>query len=383
MIELTGLSWGHRRATTPLQALASAFTQTRPDIAIRWIERPLSDFEHQGIAGAACAADLVVFDHPFCGDIVASDAFLPLDDLNKVSHSDAFIGPSLESYRFAGHLWGAPIDGATMHGVARSDLLNGAPIPKTWTQTLALGDDWHRRGRYLGLPFATPHGALAVASLMANMGHEWAPNGSTGELLLDPEALDEALGMLETLAHYCPPEAQNWNSIDLHEAMVARDDIVFCPCVYGYATYGEADQRKPLAFSPFAGFDRTAPDCGSVIGGTAIGLSAGCQNVDAAIAFLGYCLEPDHQLALVPSNHGQPATRRAWLDREVDQRFNGFFSSVGPSMARASIRPRCAGYPAFQKAAGVLVQQMLAGALSRRKTVSKMIGLSLTPSSRR
>ena len=46
------------------------------------------------------------------------------------------------------------------------------------------------------------------------------------------------------LAH-SPPETLDWDAISLSEAMVARDDIVFTPSIYGYATYAEADMRAP------------------------------------------------------------------------------------------------------------------------------------------
>ena len=68
-IQLTGRSWGHRRASGPLEPLARRFAELRPDIRITWSDRTLAGFEHQNIADAAASFDLIIYDHPFSGDI--------------------------------------------------------------------------------------------------------------------------------------------------------------------------------------------------------------------------------------------------------------------------------------------------------------------------
>jgi multiple sugar transport system substrate-binding protein len=78
---LKGLAWGHRRATGPLEPLSAAFRRDHPDVSVEWSVRPLSDFEHQPIASIADRFDLMIIDHPFCGDIAASGACLPLEEV--------------------------------------------------------------------------------------------------------------------------------------------------------------------------------------------------------------------------------------------------------------------------------------------------------------
>ena len=77
---LKGLAWGHRRATGPLKPLTAAFCREHPDVSIEWTVRPLSDFEHQPMASIADRFDLMIIDHPFCGDIASSGACLPLEE---------------------------------------------------------------------------------------------------------------------------------------------------------------------------------------------------------------------------------------------------------------------------------------------------------------
>lgn len=365
------ISWGHRRATAPLRAVCDMFRSTHPHVEVAIEVRPLSDFEHQGIAGVADRYDLVVFDHPFCGDIAAAQVFLPLDrhlpDLLGPAADRRYVGPSLASYRWDGHVWGAPIDAATQHALLRPDLLAsaGRPVPASWDEALALGRLLAPKGLKLGTAIETPHALMSIASLMANAGRPWSTD-PTVPLALDREAFLAAYRRVQALLGFCPPEAMGWNSIDLHEAMVARDDIAYCPAVYGYATYGEADQRRRLAFAPFAG--AAAPfAAGSTIGGTALGVSARSQEVAAALDFVALMLDADVQDRLIPGHHGQPALLSAWVAPANDRRFNGFYTSTLGSMETAWIRPRRPGFPAFQREAGQIVATALrAGADGRR-----------------
>jgi multiple sugar transport system substrate-binding protein len=168
-IVLKGLSWGHRRATGPLTPLVARFRQQRPDIEVEWTVRPLSDFEHQGLAGVAELFDLIIYDHPFSGDLLASGAFVPLDQyLPGLTPADdaKFAGPSLTSYRYGGAVWGAPIDGATQHALYRADLMRGRTLPEKWSDVLALGRALRQDGFWLGFAGETPHAGLVVGALM-------------------------------------------------------------------------------------------------------------------------------------------------------------------------------------------------------------------------
>jgi multiple sugar transport system substrate-binding protein len=380
MTVLRLVSWGHRRATDPLRAAVESFRLKNPDIEIAVDDRSLRDFEHEGIAGVAEQYDLIVFDHPFCGDISEGRLFLPLEErlpklLGRASDS-RYLGPSLDTYRFASHVWGAPIDAATQNAVLRADLIEamGEAAPLTWAGALKLGERVQRRGLYLGTAIETPHALMTIGSLMANAGKPWATD-PVKPFTIDEEAFAAAYGEVEALLAFCPPDALGWNSIDLHDAMVARDDVVYCPAVYGYATYGEADQRRRLAFGPFAGA-RAPYEQGSSIGGTAIGVSAQCRAPDAALAFAAHMLDDVVQRTLVPAHHGQPAMASGWKDAANDTRFNGFYSSVARSVETAWVRPRRAGYPAFQAEAGLVVADGLRSSRDGRAVADAVAALA-------
>jgi multiple sugar transport system substrate-binding protein len=101
MTALRLVSWGHRRATAPLRAAVESFRLNKPDVEIAVDDRSLRDFEHQGIAGVAEQYDLIVFDHPFCGDIAKGRLFLPLEErlpeLLGRARDSLYLGPSLDT----------------------------------------------------------------------------------------------------------------------------------------------------------------------------------------------------------------------------------------------------------------------------------------------
>ncbi len=372
-LNLKGLVWGHRRATGPLEPLGEAFRRARPDIAITWTVRPLSDFEHQAIADIAGRFDLLIFDHPFCGDIAAAGAFLPLEEampeLLGPGADPLYVGPSLASYRFAGHVWAAPIDAATPHAAFRPDLLAGVDreVPRTWEETVALGQRLRRTGLWVATPVVSPHAFATVASLMANLGKPIAADPD-GRFDFEAEAMAQALDALDAVLALSPPETLGWNAIGIEEAMIARDDIVFTPSVYGYATYSEADMRAPLRFADFCGL--SAPfAAGSMLGGAGLGVSAVTQHREAALAFVRFCLSREAQDRIIPENHGQPALALAWDNPANDARFGGYYSAVRRSLEAAWIRPRRRGYIGFQAEAGRLIEAYCRRELGKRATI--------------
>ena len=320
--------------------------------------RPLSDFEHQGLSDLASVYDLIIYDHPFSGSIVESGALEPLsshpDCRLLLSDSSRYLGPSMLSYRFGGSVFGLPIDAATQHAIYRADLMEaaGEPVPASWQQALVLGERLARQGLRLGLAGKTPHAGLAVAALMANAGKPWStdPDAPFG---IERAGFVEAYEAVRELFAFCPAEALDWNAIDLHEAMVGREDIAYSPCVYGYGTYGEPDHPQRLSFADFAG--RVAPyHAGSVLGGTGLAVSRRSASRTAALEFVAFAASEEGQ-RLIQSEHGQPALTALWSKGEADARFNGFFTSTKRSIEAAWTRPRHRGYIPFQAQFGEVV----------------------------
>jgi len=150
-IELVGITWDHRRAIDPLLATLPGFREMHPECEIKWHSRPLHGFEFAPVDELARVYDLIVLDHPFAGAIAATGCLLPLDDHLTVSDS-AFIGPSLDTYRYAGHVWALPIDAATQVAVSRPDLMRALDIdvPRLWADVIELGRRAAGKGLRLG-----------------------------------------------------------------------------------------------------------------------------------------------------------------------------------------------------------------------------------------
>lgn len=353
-IRLRGMTWDHRRAVEPLIGTLSTFGRTHPGIEISWDARPLSGFEFTPVSTLAQSHDLIVLDHPFCGDIAAGGYLLPLDGIAPPEAAAFYIGPSLETYRYEGHLWALPIDAATQVAVSRPDLLQETgDIPRTWEETLALGHAARRKGFSLAIGLKGVHSLMTFFSLMANLGTPCAVDPQAP--LFEKDAARTALALIRELLALCPPEALDWNSIALHDRMVDRDDLVFCPAVYCYATYAEADQRRPLRFHEFPGPSGLK---GATIGGTGLAISASCRDPEAAMAYARFLAEAPTQIAFA-HRHGQPARMEAWEDEDVNARFGNAYRDTRATHEASWVRPRYKGYLTFQAAAGDLIEAHL------------------------
>ena len=281
-IRLRGMTWDHRRAVDPLLATQAMFAKAHPGIAIEWSTRPLHGFEFTPIAELARSFDMIILDHPFCGDIAASQCLLPVDDIFEAEPRQEFVGASLQTYVYAGKTWAVPVDAACQVAVSRPDLMTklAAPAPSNWAQLLELGSNAARHGLKLAIGLRGVHSLMTFFTLCANAGRPCAT--SPDQSFAEPNAAQTALEQMRALLSFCPKEALDWNSIDLHDVMVARDDLVFCPAVYCYATYAEVDQRQTLRFHDFPG--PRGPG-GSTIGGTGLGISAHCAHPESAMAY--------------------------------------------------------------------------------------------------
>lgn len=378
-VTLRGLSWGHRRAMAPLTAAAALIVEESPGLRVTWDNRPLSAFVSENLADVVESYDLVSFDHPFAGTVCSQSLFVPLDQhlphLLGEQCTHRYVGPSLASYRYHGTVIGAPIDAAVQHAIYRADLLDrlGETVPSNWTDALALGRRIATRSKFIGVALTSPHSFLTFASLCANMGHPF-PDDPRQAPVLDRNIAHHALLALSELAALAPPAAIGWDSIALHDAMSHSDDIVYCPCEFGYATYGESDVPHRLSFSDFAGLE--APFFrGAILGGVGLGIPVSSPYVKEAIRFVEFASRLETQRDVFATHHGQPAFASIWQDESTDRRFNGYFSSVGKTMANAVTRPRFPGFIHTQFKAGLLVENCVRGESSFGSTVDGLCRL--------
>jgi multiple sugar transport system substrate-binding protein len=367
VVRLRGMTWDHRRAIDPLLATQAMFAKVHPEIEITWSSRPLRGFEFTPVAELARSYDMIILDHPFCGEIAATGCLLPVDKVVSDAVS-AFVGPSLETYVYAGKTWAVPVDAACQVAVSRPDLLAqlDATAPRDWSAMLDLGRRAGQHGVKLAIGLRGVHSLMTFFTLCANFGKPCAT--SPGEPLVEPDVARAVLGHMRALLEFCPREALDWNSIALHDAMVARDDLIFCPAVYCYATYAEDDQRHPLRFHDFPG---PLGPRGSTIGGTGLGISAHCANHEAALAYARFAATAATQAAFA-LHHGQPARREAWQDAKINTHFGGCYAATRRTMESCWIRPRFAGYLGFQAKAGDLIEHHLRGEIAERDLLDRL-----------
>lgn len=329
----------------------------------------MSAFEFQPIEELANSYDLIVLDHPFMGDAAASACLLDLaPHLSGLDSS--FIGPSLSSYRWKDAIYAVPVDAACQVAVYRPDLMSriDAALPRSWPQALELGARAARHGLHLAIAYSGVHTLMTFLTLAASLG---GPCGQTpAEPFIDRSTAREALGLMRSLAKFCIPDVFGLNSIALHEAMASAEDIAYCPAVYCYAAYAEADRLHPLRFADLPGASGPSPR-GSTIGGTGLAISARCARPDAALAYASFAARADTQLDFA-LHHGQPARIEAWCDQAIDQRFGGTYSATRATMEATWIRPRYRGYLSFQKLGGDLVEQHLRGNLAEAALLDEL-----------
>jgi multiple sugar transport system substrate-binding protein len=367
-VRLRAMTWDHRRAIDPLVETLPLFQARHPGIDVTWTARPLHGFEFTPVDRLARDYDLIVLDHPFAGSIAKTGCLVPLDGLIE---GDPYVGPSLASYRFDDHLWAVPIDAACQVAASRPDLLArlGARVPRNWEEVLALGTRARRHGLSLAIGLQGVHSLMTFFTLCANLGRPCAIEPE--DPLFDAATAREALALLRALLAHCPHAALDWNSIALHEVMSERDDLVFCPAVYCYATYAEADRPARLAFHDLPG---PRGHGGSTIGGTGLGVSAHCAHREAACAYARFVAERETQFAFA-RHHGQPAHRDVWEDEEIDRRFLGCFRATRATIETSWVRPRYHGYLDFQAAAGALIERHLRGEIAERELLDRLAGL--------
>jgi multiple sugar transport system substrate-binding protein len=256
---------------------------------------------------------------------------------------------------------------------ARSDLLAALdrPVPRSWTEMLALGGAARERGLWLAIGLKGVHSLMTFFTLCANQGKPCSIDPR--QPLADRDAARAALEAMRALLAYCPPEALDWNSIALHDAMTMRDDLVYCPAVYCYATYAEADLRRPLRFFDMPGLHGADPR-GSTIGGAGIGVSAHCAAPEAALDYVRYLMAPETQRGFA-AHHGQPAAASAWEDAGINARFGGCYQATRATIEAAWIRPRYPGYLRFQAGGGALIERHLRGELPESALLDQLAAL--------
>jgi multiple sugar transport system substrate-binding protein len=358
VVRLRGTAWCHTRGFLPMVATGQRFAELHPGLEIEWDARSLQEFADVSVGQLAQEYDLMVIDHPSCGQAAEEHSLLPLNewipDEFLEMQAAASVGCSHASYEYDGCQWALAIDAAAPVSGWRPDLLSsaGAAVPRTWSELLELA------GRGLVI-----FPAKAIDSLM----HFYMFCDSLGEApVFDDEVVVHeeiglrALKMLGQLFSRCDSECLNRNPIATWELLSASDTVAYCPFAYGYSNYS----RHGYSAHPLENGDLITTDDGrpfrSTLGGAGLAISARCAHKQIAAEYAQFVASPQCQSGLYFDSGGQPGNRAAWLDDEVNRRCKNFFKSTLPTLDRAYLRPRFFGYLGFQERAAAAVHRYLA-----------------------
>ncbi len=364
-INLKGLTWDHPRGYAPLLGGVPEYEDQNPEIKIHWERRTLREFGEAPIEQYLGRYDLIIVDHPFVGFAAAHEALVDLAPFISSAERTRFaadsVGPSWESYWYAGGLWALPIDAATQVASYRPDLLPALSdlVPDTFDGVLELGNKARRAGKCIVVP-ACPTDAISLFFTMsANLGY---PIPEEREFFVEDSVAVEVLARLHALIGGAHPRSVEWNPIQVYDFMVGGNDAVYCPFGFGYSNYSRIGNALRLKFTnaPAAGNRGCA---GTMLGGTGVAVSKLSTHPSQAVAYAKWLVSPAHQRGTYFREGGQPGSLAAWTDSSVNAMADGFFSGTLPTLQTAYLRPRFDGFVRFFEAAGIEINRCLRGEL--------------------
>ncbi|EMD84407.1 integral membrane protein [Pacificimonas flava] len=344
---LRGMTWNHPRGYEPLEAAADLWrrnTGTR----IEWDRRSLQDFEAYPVEDLARRYDLIVIDHPHVGEIADAGCLTPIEGaLGDIAAGS--VGGSFESYWWNGRQWALPIDAAAQ---VQAWVPGRLPAPlKSWNGVQELAQS----GR-LALPLRPPHSLMSLFTLCGLLGLKL----DTGRRELFPVGAEAAVELLAALAASTADSMYDMDPIAVLELMAQPDSaIAAAPLIYGYVSYAvEGFRDTRIAFADIPALDEAGPR-GSALGGTGIAVSAYSDDPQAALAFAKWVASGEVQRDLFSENGGQPAHAEAWEADGVNTPVLDFYRATRRTLDTSWLRPRHAGYMAFQQEASELLNEAL------------------------
>ena len=347
-----GLTWDHPRGFSALSAASRDFNLESQGASLEWVKQPLSGFEEHSIAELAEKFDLLILDHPHVGDAVQTDVLVPLEELfsreELAAWEGAFIGGSFASYRYRAQQWALPIDAAAQVLAHRRDMIEGADF--TWERILDLATRMP-----IALVIAGPHALLAFCSVCVALGEP--PASRNPNEFISSDIGRSALEILARLVHATPQFARGFDPIAALECLSKTDQLAMCPLIFGYVNYAAPKHQtlRPISFCnapTMQGIRRH----GSTLGGTGLAITRRCRPDQALRDHIRWLVSADAQSRYIPAHEGQPSLRDAWQQAHLNVQRGGFYSDTTATLEHAWLRPRHAGYVAFQSAGSRLIR---------------------------
>lgn len=365
-VTLKGLAWDHRRCWGPLDASIPEWQAAHPDHEIHWDRRSLYEFGEGRLDEAVKTHDLVIFDHPFVGEVARDGLLVPLDDYLTDEMRQAFeadsVGKSWRSYQAGGHQWALPIDAASQVAAYRPDLMaNFADrAPRSHEDVVALGRRLTASGKWLGLPLVPTDSMCLVLTGAASAGHTI---NVSPEVFMADDTVAEVIDRLRELVPLVHPLSWTWNPINCFEHMIHNDDVVYVPFAFGYVNYASRTEEPHLRFADIP----VTPPHGALLGGAGIGVSAFCEDRDAAIAYAIHLSSPDYQRGEYVTAGGQPGSLTAWTDPEANRQTRDFFKDTLATLQGAYLRNTHPGFVDFLRGGSHQCAAAIRGDLSARE----------------
>ncbi len=361
-VTLRGLAWDHRRCWGPLEASIPGYRMREPAVEIVWHRRSLFEFGEGNLDIAARDYDLVIYDHPFVGDVARGGWMVALDGYLTEAQIKQFeadsVGKSWQSYWSGGKLWALPIDAAAQVASCRPDLLRGFAdhMPATHAEVLALGQRLRAAGKWLGLPLVPTDAMCLLQSLAAAAG----VLAGAGDGFLPRGIVEPVIAELREMAALAHPDSWGWNPIRCYDHMIAHDDVVYVPYAFGYVNYASRQDAPHLIFGDIP----QTPPRGALLGGAGIGVSASSPHQRAAVDYALYLCAPEFQRTGYVTHGGQPGSLAAWTSAGANAQTRNFFSGTLATLQNAFLRPTHAGVLTFYRAATHRVAAAIKGEMS-------------------
>lgn len=151
--------------------------------------------------------------------------------------------------------------------------------------------------------------------------------------------------------------------------MSQSDDFAYAPWTYGYTNYSRKGYApKLLEFGDVIGMEADKPGS-TMLGGAGLAVSAQCEHTEVAKAYAEFTGSAAVQSGIYFEAGGQPGHRSAWTNPALDKQCAGFFSRTLPTLDRAFVRPRYAGYLEFQDTACLHIHDYLRNGGEAKKTL--------------
>ncbi|MEO6230522.1 MAG: extracellular solute-binding protein [Ferruginibacter sp.] len=368
-IILKGITWGHSRGITPLQAVSQRFSELNPGVEIQWEKRTLQQFADFPIEKLTTKYDLLIIDHPWVGCAAATNCVLPLNEyLSEDYLADQLknsVGYSHLSYFYDDKQWALAMDAATPVASYRKDLLekNNVAVPTTWQEVIVFA----KLGKV-----AVP--AIPIDLLM-NFYTFCLANGNepfkNQDEIIDKETGLKAIATMKELYTLVDKSMYKRNPIAVAELMTSTDDYWYCPFAYGYSNYSRAGYADNIIqYTDVVSYNENKLQ--TTIGGTGLAVSAFSDHKELAVKFVSMAASAICQRTIYVQNGGQPGHLGAWVDETANQLTNNYFINTLPVIQNGYVRPRYNGYLHFQDNGGEPLQHCIMNDTSAEQALAEM-----------